>query len=98
MSTAPASEPAADAPVPAPRSLAIAVVLTLIIPGAGHLYLRRWLAALIWFVLALAAYSSFLVPGLILHALCLLSLALVRPRSLTAPSSAPSAGAAPSAR
>jgi hypothetical protein len=76
----------------------IAVLLTLIIPGAGHLYLRRWLAGLVWLVLALAAYSSFLVPGLILHGLCLLSLALVRPAAVTAPGSAPSGGAAPSAR
>jgi len=51
----------------------IAAVLGFVYPGLGHVYLRRWLRAVAWFVLALvtaalvvpeAAYQAFQTDGL----------------------------------
>lgn len=39
---------------PGGRSIAIAIILSLIIPGLGHVYIGRFGRALIWFVGALA--------------------------------------------
>jgi TM2 domain-containing membrane protein YozV len=88
MTTAPGStgsdgatpaDPAAPvASPPAVRSRLIAVLLSVIIPGAGHVYARRPVAGLVWFAVCLAAYSWLLVPGLIMQGLCVLSAAFAR--------------------
>ena len=39
---------------PGGRSVAIAIILSLIIPGLGHVYIGRFGRALIWFIGALA--------------------------------------------
>jgi hypothetical protein len=44
----------------------LAAVLTLFIPGAGHLYAGKWISALLWFLVVGAGYSL-LLPGLVLH-------------------------------
>lgn len=38
---------------PGGRSIAIAIILSLIIPGLGHVYIGRFARALIWFIGAL---------------------------------------------
>jgi hypothetical protein len=61
----------------APRrdvSALLAAVLTIWIPGAGHLYAGRFVAALLWFVVVGAGYALIL-PGLILHLFCIVSAA-----------------------
>ena len=79
-----------------------AVLLNALVPGAGHLVLRRWMAAAIWFVVTIAAYvagmaalvyaatsvrgfdrvwrfgelrllAAFLLPALIVHTSCCVS-------------------------
>jgi TM2 domain-containing membrane protein YozV len=47
-------------------SPALAAVLSLFIPGAGHLYAGRFVAALLWFFVVGAGYALIL-PGLVLH-------------------------------
>jgi hypothetical protein len=65
------------APARRPASPLVAVALSLFVPGAGHLYARRWLAGLVWLVLAFAAYAWRLGPGLVVHGLCVLSAAFI---------------------
>lgn len=49
-----------------PASPALAAVLSLLVPGAGHLYAGRPLAAVLWFAMVAMGYVLFL-PGLLLH-------------------------------
>jgi TM2 domain-containing membrane protein YozV len=61
--------------VPRPANPAVAAVLSLIVPGAGHLYAGRPLAAVLWFVLVSVGYLLLIVPGVLLHILCIASAA-----------------------
>lgn len=47
----------------------IAAVLAVLIPGLGHVYVGRLLAAACWFAAISFGYSAILVPGLLLHAI-----------------------------
>jgi len=58
-----------------PPNSAVAAVLSLVVPGAGQLYAGRPLAALGWFFIVSAGYLLLIVPGLILHILCIASAA-----------------------
>jgi TM2 domain-containing membrane protein YozV len=58
-----------------PANAAIAAVLSLIVPGAGHLYAGRPLSAVLWFVLVSLGYLLLIVPGVVLHVLCIASAA-----------------------
>ena len=49
------------------------------LPGAGHLYAGRFLAAVLWFLVVGAGYALIL-PGLILHLFCIASAASAAPR------------------
>ena len=55
-------------------SPAIAALLTLLVPGAGHIYTGRFAAALLWFAIVGMGYVLFL-PGLFLHLWCIASAA-----------------------
>jgi TM2 domain-containing membrane protein YozV len=55
-------------------SALLAAVLTVWIPGAGHLYAGRFAAAILWFLVVGAGYALIL-PGLILHLFCIASAA-----------------------
>jgi hypothetical protein len=48
----------------------IAAVLSVFIPGLGHVYAGRLLAGAVWFVATSFGYWAILVPGLVIHALC----------------------------
>jgi hypothetical protein len=52
----------------------LAAVLTLFVPGAGHLYAGKIVAALLWFVVVGLGYALVL-PGLILHLFSMVSAA-----------------------
>jgi len=53
----------------------VAALLSLIIPGAGQLYKGKVLAGLLWFVFVIGGYFLFIVPGLILHLICIIAAA-----------------------
>ncbi|HUS32416.1 MAG TPA: hypothetical protein VMZ53_28140 [Kofleriaceae bacterium] len=56
-----------------PPNPAAAAVLSLIVPGAGQLYAGRPLAAVAWFTLVTIGYMLLIVPGVLLHILCVAS-------------------------
>jgi hypothetical protein len=72
--------PLAPPAAPAERSRLLALLIAAVIPGAGHIYLRRPLAGLLWMAAALGVYATSLVGGLVLHGLCLVSTAFIRQR------------------
>lgn len=47
----------------------IAAVLSVLIPGLGHLYSGRLAAGAVWFLAAAFGYWAILVPGFLIHAL-----------------------------
>lgn len=51
----------------------LAMVLSLIIPGAGQLYGGKILRGLLWFVFVVLGYICFIVPGLVLHLACIIN-------------------------
>lgn len=56
-----------------------AAVLSLIIPGAGQVYQDRILWGLIWLVVVVLGYVMFIIPGIVLHILCVISAAATNP-------------------
>ena len=67
----------------APRQLAlasqpnaaVAAALSLLVPGAGQLYAGRPLSAVMWFAAVTVGYMMLIVPGLLLHIVCIASAA-----------------------
>ena len=51
----------------------IAAVLSVLLPGLGQVYSGRLFAGAMWFLATAASYSLILVPGFIVHALCIWS-------------------------
>jgi len=60
---------------PEEASSATAVLLSVLVPGAGHIYAGRSGAGVAWMATTLAGYACCLLPGLFLHGLCLVSAA-----------------------
>jgi TM2 domain-containing membrane protein YozV len=58
-----------------PSNPAAAAILSLIVPGAGHLYAGRPLSAVLWFVIVSMGYLLLIIPGIVLHILCIASAA-----------------------
>lgn len=54
---------------------AAAAILSMIVPGAGQLYAGRPLSAIGWFMLVSMGYLLLIVPGVMLHVLCVASAA-----------------------
>lgn len=50
----------------------VAAVLSLFVPGLGQLYKGQFLNAVVWFLVVAAGYVALVIPGLILHACCIL--------------------------
>lgn len=57
----------------------VALILSLIVPGLGQLYKGQWINGFIWFVLVVIGYVCFVVPGVILHVMCILGAARGNP-------------------
>ena len=55
-----------------------AVMLSMLIPGAGHIYAGRPGAGVAWMATTLMGYACCFLPGLFLHGLCLVSAAQTR--------------------
>jgi len=51
----------------------IAAVLSFFVPGLGQLYAGRLLAGALWFIATGFAYWAVLLPGFVLHAICIWS-------------------------
>jgi hypothetical protein len=51
----------------------IAAVLSVLIPGLGQVYNGNILAGGFWFLGTACAYSAVLLPGFLVHALCVFS-------------------------
>jgi hypothetical protein len=48
-------------------------VLSVLVPGLGQVYCGRLLAGGLWFLGTSLAYAAILVPGFLVHALCVWS-------------------------
>ena len=57
------------------RSNPLAGLCSFFIPGLGQLIAGRVLAAMLWFVLVPIGYVCLIVPGLILHLICIVDAA-----------------------
>jgi TM2 domain-containing membrane protein YozV len=70
-----------------PPNAAVAATLSLLVPGAGQLYAGRPLSGLVWFVVVTLGYLMLIVPGVLLHIVCVASAASAahRARTTTAP-------------
>ena len=51
----------------------VSAVLSVLIPGLGQVYSGRLLAGGLWFLGTCIAYSAVLLPGFLVHALCVWS-------------------------
>jgi TM2 domain-containing membrane protein YozV len=56
-------------------SAGVAALLSLIIPGAGQMYKGNVFSGLFWLVFVIIGYTMFIVPGLILHLICIIAAA-----------------------
>jgi hypothetical protein len=50
----------------------VARVLSVVWPGLGHIYRGRILSGIVWMIVTPLGYVCFIVPGLILHLLCII--------------------------
>lgn len=57
----------------------VAAVLSLFIPGAGQMYKGRVGGGIAWLIFTVLGYMAFVVPGLILHFICIFHAASVEP-------------------
>lgn len=53
----------------------LAAFLSFLIPGLGQLYKGQVLNGIVWFIFVVFGYAAFIVPGLILHILCIVGAA-----------------------
>lgn len=51
----------------------VAAVLSVLLPGLGQVYAGRLLAGGLWFLATTIGYSAILIPGFLIHALCVWS-------------------------
>jgi len=68
-------EPSYELETRQPPNPAAAAVLSMIVPGAGQLYAGRPLSGIAWFALVTMGYLLLIVPGVLLHILCVASAA-----------------------
>lgn len=68
-------------PYPAPPvwSPGVAAVLSLFIPGVGQMYKGRAADGVIWLIFTPIGYVLFILPGLILHIICIIDAARGNP-------------------
>lgn len=53
----------------------IAALLSFVIPGAGQMYKGKVGAGLLWFLAVVIGYIAMIVPGIILHLVCIFNAA-----------------------
>jgi len=57
-----------------------AALLSFFIPGLGQLYKGQPVNGIVWFIVVLIGYVPFVIPGLVLHLLCIIGAARGDPR------------------
>jgi len=57
----------------------VAAVLSLVIPGAGQMYKGKMAMGLAWLVFTVLGYLTLLMPGLLLHFICIFQAAGMEP-------------------
>jgi TM2 domain-containing membrane protein YozV len=67
--------PLAGLEVAPPPHPTVAALLSLLVPGAGQLYAGRPLSGLVWFLVVTLGYLMLIVPGVLLHIVCVASAA-----------------------
>lgn len=63
---------------PQQPSPGIAALLSLVIPGLGQMYMGRVGAGIAWLVFVLLGYMMFILPGFVLHLVCVVAAASTR--------------------
>lgn len=63
------------APAVSQWSPGLAAVFSLIIPGAGQMYKGHVGAGLVWLLAVLVGYTAMIIPGLLLHVICIVNAA-----------------------
>ena len=51
----------------------IAALLSFIIPGAGQMYKGKVGAGIVWLIFTAIAYCLFVIPGIIVHIICIVN-------------------------
>ena len=59
----------------------VAAVLSLFIPGAGQMYKGRVGQGLVWLFFTVIGYFMVVIPGLILHLICIFHAASMEPKA-----------------
>lgn len=49
----------------------IAALLSFLIPGAGQMYKGNVVSGIFWFIFTIIAYFMLIIPGLVLHFICI---------------------------
>lgn len=57
-------------------SRGVAMVLSFIIPGLGQMYKGQLFNGLLWLIVVLIGYAALVIPGIVLHVLCILGAAM----------------------
>ena len=66
--------------VPRPKwNPAVAASLSLLIPGGGQLYRGKVISGCLWTLFVAIGYGSYILPGLILHLVCITFAAIGNP-------------------
>jgi TM2 domain-containing membrane protein YozV len=58
----------------------VAAVLSFFVPGLGHMYKGQILEGLFWLLFVVVGYFLLIVPGLVLHLICIFSAASGKPK------------------
>jgi TM2 domain-containing membrane protein YozV len=53
----------------------VAALLSFLIPGLGQMYKGQPINGIVWFIFVIFGYALFVVPGLILHLICIIGAA-----------------------
>jgi len=60
-------------------SPALAAALSLVVPGGGHIYRGKVTAGFLWALFVALGYSLYILPGIILHLVCISFAAIGNP-------------------
>lgn len=58
---------------------AFAMILSLLIPGLGQMYKGQLLNGIAWLIITVIGYTSFVIPGLVIHLFCILGAGMGNP-------------------
>ena len=59
----------------------MAPVINLFVPGLGHLLLGMPFQGVLWFIFVAIGYAFFIIPGIVLHLICIIDGARAQSRA-----------------